>query len=102
MLFYFFKAENVIAKEVKMKKRILTATIFALLSLALLLNPTFARKALAADKLGWVGPVYTELAESLTKGFKDYYKKTYGKGGTADDRYGGSVSHGQTVYPNRL
>ena len=62
-----------------MKKRILTATIFALLSLALLLNPTFAGKALAADKLGWVGPVYTELAESLTKGFKDYYKKTYGK-----------------------
>jgi iron(III) transport system substrate-binding protein len=62
-----------------MRKRILTATIFALLSMALLLNPTFARKALAADKVGWVGPVYTELAESLTKGFKDYYKKTYGK-----------------------
>jgi iron(III) transport system substrate-binding protein len=36
-------------------------------------------EALAADKLGWVGPVYTELAESLTRGFKGYYKKTYGK-----------------------
>jgi len=35
--------------------------------------------AMAADKLGWVGPVYTELAESLTRGFKAYYKKTYGK-----------------------
>ena len=62
-----------------MRKRILTGTIFALLSLALLLNPTLAGKALAADKLGWVGPVYTELAESLTKGFKDYYRQTYGK-----------------------
>jgi ABC-type Fe3+ transport system substrate-binding protein len=36
-------------------------------------------EALAADKVGWVGPVYTELAESLTRGFKDYYKKTYNK-----------------------
>ena len=62
-----------------MKKRIFTVTIFTLLSLVLLLHPTFAGKALAADKLGWVGPVYTELAESLTKGFKDYYKKTFGK-----------------------
>jgi len=47
--------------------------------MALLFVPTFAVKALAADKIGWVGPVYTELSESLTKGFKDYYKKTYGK-----------------------
>jgi ABC-type Fe3+ transport system substrate-binding protein len=35
--------------------------------------------ALAADKVGWVGPVYTELAESLTRGFKEYYNKTYNK-----------------------
>ena len=35
--------------------------------------------AQAADKLGWVGPVYKELSDSLTKGFKEYYKKTYGK-----------------------
>ena len=62
-----------------MRKRVLTLTIFVVLSLALLFVPTFAAKAQAADKLGWVGPVYTELAESLTKGFKDYYKKTFGK-----------------------
>ena len=62
-----------------MGKRVFTATIFIVLSMALLFVPTFAGKALAADKLGWVGPVYTELAESLTKGFKDYYKKTFGK-----------------------
>jgi len=62
-----------------MGKRVLTQTIFVVLSMALLFVPTFAAKALAADKIGWVGPVYTELSESLTKGFKDYYKKTYGK-----------------------
>jgi iron(III) transport system substrate-binding protein len=33
----------------------------------------------AADKIGWVGPVYKELSASLTAGFKAYYKKTYGK-----------------------
>jgi iron(III) transport system substrate-binding protein len=62
-----------------MRKRLLTATVLIALSMALLFVPTFAAKALAADKIGWVGPVYTELSESLTKGFKDYYKKTYGK-----------------------
>ena len=62
-----------------MRKRLLTATVLIVISMALLFLPTFAGKAQAADKIGWVGPVYTELAESLTKGFKDYYKKTYGK-----------------------
>jgi len=62
-----------------MRKGVLTTTIFIVLSMALLFVPTFAGKALAADKLGWVGPVYTELSDSLTKGFKEYYKKTYGK-----------------------
>ena len=38
-----------------------------------------AAQAQAADKLGWVGPVYKELSASLNKGFKEYYKKTYGK-----------------------
>jgi iron(III) transport system substrate-binding protein len=61
-----------------MRKRILTATIFTLFLTALLL-PNFAMEAQAKDKLGWVGPIYTELAESLTRGFKAYYKKTYGK-----------------------
>jgi ABC-type Fe3+ transport system substrate-binding protein len=60
-----------------MRKRILTTTIFSVLSMVLLL--TFAAEAQAADKVGWVGPVYKELSDSLTKGFKDYYKKTYGK-----------------------
>ncbi len=39
----------------------------------------FQGQAIAADKIGWVGPVYKELAESLTKGFKEYYKKAHGK-----------------------
>jgi len=61
-----------------MRKRILATAIFAALSMALLLQLP-APNARAADKVGWVGPVYTELAESLTRGFKDYYQKTYGK-----------------------
>ncbi|MDP2970776.1 MAG: extracellular solute-binding protein, partial [Deltaproteobacteria bacterium] len=64
-----------------MRKRILTATIFAVLSMALMLLPTIAAEAQAQtrDKVGWIGPVYKELSDSLTKGFKEYYKKTYGK-----------------------
>ena len=62
-----------------MRKRILTTTIFTVLSMALLVLPTFMAEAQAADKLGWVGPVYKELSDSLTKGFTEYYKKTYGK-----------------------
>ena len=62
-----------------MRKRILVTTIFAILSMGLLLLPTLALEAQAADKIGWVGPVYKELSASLTKGFKAYYKKTYGK-----------------------
>jgi ABC-type Fe3+ transport system substrate-binding protein len=61
-----------------MRKRILTTAIFAILSMALLLSgPT--GQAQAADKVGWVGPVYKELSDSLTKGFQEYYKKTYNK-----------------------
>jgi ABC-type Fe3+ transport system substrate-binding protein len=64
-----------------MRKRILTATIFAVLSMALMFLPIFAGEAQAQtrDKVGWIGPVYKELSDSLTKGFKEYYKKTYGK-----------------------
>lgn len=62
-----------------MRKRILTTTIFAVVSISMLLLPTFAAKAQAKDKVGWVGPVYKELSQSLNKGFKAYYKKTYGK-----------------------
>ncbi|UCF88157.1 MAG: extracellular solute-binding protein [bacterium] len=60
-----------------MRKGILTATIVAVFAVVMLL-PTFAMQVQAADKLGWVGPVYTELSTSLTDGFKAYYKKTTG------------------------
>jgi hypothetical protein len=61
-----------------MRKKILVTTIFAIFSMALLL-PIFAVEAQAADKIGWIGPIYKELSASLNKGFKEYYKKTYGK-----------------------
>ena len=61
-----------------MYKRVLTAAFLAVFSIAFLI-PVFATDARAADKLGWIGPVYKELSDSLTKGFKDYYKKKYGK-----------------------
>jgi len=57
----------------------LVTTIFTILSTSLLLLPAFASKAQATDKIGWVGPVYKELSESLDRGFKAYYKKTYNK-----------------------
>jgi iron(III) transport system substrate-binding protein len=60
-----------------MTKRILATTVCAALAAVLLLLPVTGARA--ADKVGWVGPVYTELAESLNRGFKDYYQKTYGK-----------------------
>jgi len=50
-----------------------------ILIVALMVIPGGWGQAQAADKLGWVGPVYKELSASLIKGFKDYYKKTYGK-----------------------
>ena len=62
-----------------MSKRIFTATIFTVFTLGLLFMPFWAEQVQAADKIGWVGPVYKELSASLTKGFKAYYKKTYGK-----------------------
>ncbi|MEE9526670.1 MAG: hypothetical protein V3W07_03295, partial [Syntrophobacteria bacterium] len=62
-----------------MRKRTLAITIGTVLAMALLFVPTFAAEAQAAEKIGWVGPVYKELSASLTKGFKAYYKKTYGK-----------------------
>lgn len=33
----------------------------------------------AKQRLGWVGPIYTELAESLMEGFKAYYLRTFGE-----------------------
>jgi iron(III) transport system substrate-binding protein len=62
-----------------MRKKTLTMAIFTVFSAAFLLLSTIAIEAQAADKIGWVGPVYKELSASLTKGFKEYYKKTYNK-----------------------
>jgi len=62
-----------------MRNKMLAKTVFTILSMALLLMPPFALDSQAADKIGWVGPVYKELSDSLTKGFTAYYKKTYGK-----------------------
>ena len=61
-----------------MRKVVLTTTIVTVLAMFLLL-PAFSSQAQAADKLGWVGPVYKELSASLNKNFKAYYKETYGK-----------------------
>jgi ABC-type Fe3+ transport system substrate-binding protein len=62
-----------------MRKRNSAINFLASLSMVLLLLAISIPDALAADKVGWVGPVYTELAESLTRGFKEYYNKTYNK-----------------------
>ena len=62
-----------------MKKKTLTKTFFIVLSTAVLLLPIVGAQVQAAEKIGWVGPVYKELSDSLTKGFQEYYKKTYGK-----------------------
>ncbi len=62
-----------------MKRTSMATTILTILSITLLLCVAFAVQAQAADKIGWVGPVYKELSASLTKGFKSYYKKTYGR-----------------------
>ena len=64
-----------------MKKGICVWSIAAMLSVSLLLLPSLVpeARAQARDKLGWVGPIYTELAESLTRGFKEYYSKTYNR-----------------------
>jgi ABC-type sugar transport system substrate-binding protein len=53
-----------------MSKKIFTAAIFSVFAMGLVLMPFSADHAQAADKIGWVGPVYKELSDSLTKGFK--------------------------------
>ncbi|MEA3360575.1 MAG: extracellular solute-binding protein [Thermodesulfobacteriota bacterium] len=62
-----------------MRKKITITAIFTIFSMMFMLLPAFASEAQAKDRLGWVGPVYTELSDSLNRGFKAYYKKTYGK-----------------------
>ena len=62
-----------------MKKKSMAAPMGFVLFLSLIILPMFAAQTMAADKLGWVGPIYTELSDSLTRDFTEYYKKTYGK-----------------------
>jgi iron(III) transport system substrate-binding protein len=63
-----------------MKCGVFTRITILILSVLLLLLPALPVEVQAAkDKVGWVGPIYKELSASLTKGFKAYYKKTYGK-----------------------
>jgi len=62
-----------------MKKNFLWQRLVVVVVAAIFLVPLVGAQAQAADKIGWVGPVYKELSESLTKEFKDYYQKTYGK-----------------------
>ncbi len=61
-----------------MRKRILATAIFTVFSIVLVMA-TFSGPVQAAEKVGWIGPVYKSLSASLTKGFKAYYKETYGK-----------------------
>ena len=62
-----------------MRKRVFITAIFTVISTALVLLPFLTVESQGADKVGWVGPIYKELSDSLTKGFKEYYQKTYGK-----------------------
>jgi iron(III) transport system substrate-binding protein len=62
-----------------MRRKILATISFTVFSMGFLLLPFVAAQVQAADKIGWVGPVYKELSASLNAGFKEYYKKTYGK-----------------------
>ncbi|MBN2035021.1 MAG: extracellular solute-binding protein [Deltaproteobacteria bacterium] len=64
-----------------MKKRIGIWRIFVALSMCALFLPglVFKAQAQGKDKIGWVGPIYKELSDSLMKGFKNYYLKTYNK-----------------------
>jgi iron(III) transport system substrate-binding protein len=62
-----------------MRKRIVVGAFIVVVAAGLLLLPMLSSQAEAADKIGWVGPVYKELSDSLTKGFTEYYRKAYGK-----------------------
>ncbi len=63
-----------------MKVRAFTRITILMISVLLLLVPALPVEVQAAkDKVGWVGPIYKELSDSLRKGFGEYYKKTYGK-----------------------
>ncbi len=62
-----------------MKRKVFIRGTTLILSAFLLLLPVIPVEIQAAEKVGWVGPIYKELSDSLMKGFKEYYKKTYNK-----------------------
>jgi phosphoglycerate transport regulatory protein PgtC len=72
---------NAEEREVNMKKGISIWSLLAVVSMSMLLLSCFSLEAQAQtrDKVGWVGPIYKELSDSLTKGFKEFYQKTYNK-----------------------
>lgn len=48
------------------------------LGISLLLS-VFMVPVVAQERLVWIGPIYTELAESLKRGFTEYYRRAFGK-----------------------
>jgi len=60
-----------------LEKRRLLAIFVALFLLAPI--PSAIRVKAQAEKLVLVGPVYTREADMVMKGFKEYYKRTFGK-----------------------
>ncbi len=60
-------------------KGVIKITTLFLMILGMVLSVPFSEVQAQREKVGWVGPVYKELSDSLMKGFKEYYKKTYGK-----------------------
>jgi ABC-type Fe3+ transport system substrate-binding protein len=64
-------------QEDDMERRFLTVAFVMIISIAMLFSVSPAQAQ--EDSVGWVGPIYKELSDSLTRGFKEFYKKTYGK-----------------------
>jgi iron(III) transport system substrate-binding protein len=62
-----------------MKGKVFAGVMVLILSLSLVFVALPGNARAAEDKVGWVGPVYKELSDSLRKGFTAFYKKTYGK-----------------------
>ncbi len=62
-----------------MRKNLITFIGFFLCTVAVMLSAVPAGVQAQKEKVGWVGPVYKELSDSLMKGFKEYYKRTYNK-----------------------
>ncbi len=60
-------------------KVIFKITVFFLFAMMTVLSAPPTEVQAQKEKVGWVGPVYKELSDSLMKGFKEFYKKTYGK-----------------------